>query len=917
MKRNQIIRIIALMGFLFAGSSFTALAQDMANFTANLEGKYPGLTVLRTDAMPGSGSARMMIRGIGSYAQGTDINTLKIFVDGFEVQSDYINYISAEEIESVTVCKNAADLALYGMNGANGVLYITTKRGTESAPKITFQTRGGVQMPINVAKPLRSYDYASLYNQAWSNDHGREWDPYYDFEIMNEYKSGQGIDVNWYDEVFKKVTPYGEGTLSMRGGSKNAKYNIVLDYANQQGFLNVANTDRTKNVSFAKYGVRTNLDMRLNDILSVSVDLGGRLEDRTRPNYSVYQLVDDVMNYPSNIYPILDELATDPISNFSGTSAHPNNPVGSLTGLGWTTSRTKVLQANFKFKEDLGFLLRGLYLQEGFSFYSKTIGNTAKTRTYARYIDGVPQTSDVSTYIRSNGYWSSGKERWMQGNVILGWNTELNDLSKLDATLGAHISDFNGSGTSFYNWKYRYINYTARAAYSYDNRYDAALGLSYFGSDAYAPGHRYVLYPTVSFAWTASNEDFLKGNSAVSYLKLRTSAGFTGATEAYVGIDGFQTNGRYLYQQYYTWTGSFVTGMGPSFGGGSSGIRPLFLGNENVTAEKSLKANAGIDATLWDKLSVTADYFIDYRNGILTADRTLMDYYGIQSAYSNIGKMLNQGVDANFIYSDKSGNLGWSVFGNVLYARNKVIEMGEVGAKFPYNAATGLPYGTRMGLECIGFYDMTDFDLDGELNMGLPVPLFGSVQPGDLKYKDQDGDGFIDDTDIIRIGNPSYPMLTFSFGGEIDWAGFDFSVLFTGGALSTVNLLDYRAWTPFINYGTAFEWAKGAWVYYPEAKLDTRKTATFPRLTAEQNDHNYRSSSFWIRDNNYLRLQNVELGYNIPFKNSGIDKMRVYLSGYNLLTISELLWKYKMDPETVNYGYPAAQSVMLGLQISF
>ena len=916
MKRHDIIRILALTGFLFAGSSFAAFSQDMANFTAGLEGKYPGLTVLRTDAMPGSGSARMMIRGIGSYAQGVDVNTLKIFVDGFEVKSDYINYMSPEEIESVTICKNAADLALYGMNGANGVIFITTKRGTESAPVITFKTRGGVQMPINIAKPLGSYDYARLYNQAWSNDHGREWDPYYDFEVMNEYKAGNGVDVDWYDEVFKRTAAYGEGTLSMRGGTQNAKYNIVLDYANQQGFLNVQNNDRTHNVSFAKYGVRTNLDMKLNDILSVGVDIGGRLEDRSRPNYSVYQLVNDVMSYPANVYPVFDELATDPISKFSGTSVHPNNPVGSLTGLGWTTSRTKVLQANFKFKEDLGFLLKGLYLQEGFSFYSKTIGNTAKTRTYARYIDGVPQTSDVSTYIRSNGYSSSGKERWMQGNVILGWNADF-DLSKLDATLGAHISDYNGNGSSFYNWKYRYINYTARAAYSYDNRYDAAVGLSLFGSDAYAPGKRYVLYPTVSFGWTASNEDFLKGSNAVKLLRIRTSAGFSGATEAYVGIDGFQTDGRYLYQQYYTWTGSFVTGMGPSFGGGSSGIRPLFTGNPDVTAEKSLKANVGVDANLWDKLNITADYFVDYRTGILTPDNTLMDYEGIQTRYSNLGRMFNHGVDANFVYSDRKGDFGWSVFGNVLFARNRILEMGEVGAKFPYNAATGRPFGYRMGLECLGFYDITDFDLDGELNMGLPVPLFGSVQPGDLKYKDQDGDGFIDDTDIVPVGNPAYPSLTFSFGAETTFAGFDFSILFTGGALSTVNLLDYRAWTPFINYGTAFEWAKGAWAFYPEANLDTRKKATFPRLTTEQNDHNYRPSSFWVKNNDYLRLQNVEIGYSIPFKNSGIDKMRVCLSGYNLLTISNLLWKYKMDPEAVGYGYPAAQSVTLGLQISF
>lgn len=912
MKRHSIIA--ALAGLLLA--SFSGYSQDLANFTDALEGKYPGLIVIRNDGTPGAGAARMMIRGIGSYAQGTDVNTLKIFVDGFEVQQDFISYLSPEEIESVVICKNAADLAEYGMNGANGVLAITTKRGSEGAPVITFKTRGGAQMPINVAKPLGSYDYARLYNQAWSNDHGREWDPYYDFEAMNAYKAGQGIDVNWYDEVFKPVTGYADGSLSIRGGSQNAKYSVVLDYANQQGFLNVRNTDRTKNVSFVKYGVRTNLDMKLNDIFTVSVDIGGRLEDRNRPNYNVYQLVNDVMSYPSNIYPIFDKEATDPISNYSGTAVYPNNPVGSLAGQGWTTSRTKLMQANFKFREDFGFLLPGLYLQEGFSFYSRTIGNTAKTNTYARYNGGVPQTADVSTYIRSNGYWSSGKERWMQGNVILGWNGEFG-LHKIAAKLGAHISDFNGTGSAFYNWKYRYANFTAKADWAYDNRYDAGIGLSVFGSDAFAPGKQFVPYPTVSFGWNASNEDFLKGSQVVNKLRVRASAGFTGANEAYVGIEGFETGGRYLYQQYYTWTGSFVQGMGPNFGGGASGIRPLFLSHPDVTAEKSLKANIGVETTLWNALTVNADYFVDYRTGILTRDNTLMDYNGAQVAYTNLGKMFNHGVDASFVYATKSGPVDWSVFGNVLYAKNKVLEMGEVATKYPYNAATGLPYGTRMGLECIGFYQVKDFDMDGELNMGQPVPLYGAIQPGDLKYKNQDGDEYIDDTDIVKIGNPSYPSLVFSLGAEARFMGFDLSLLITGSAGSTVNLLDYDEWKPFLNYGTAFEWAQGAWVHYPEAKLDTRETATYPRLSTGQNDNNYHSSSFWIKDNAWVRLQEVELGYTIPVDSKVIKNFRVCLTGYNLLTLSSLLSKYHMDPETVNYGYPASKAVNLGLQISF
>ena len=215
-----------------------------------------------------------------------------------------------------------------------------------------------------------------------------------------------------------------------------------------------------------------------------------------------------------------------------------------------------------------------------------------------------------------------------------------------------------------------------------------------------------------------------------------------------------------------------------------------------------------------------------------------------------------------------------------------------------------------MGLECIGFYDVKDFDLDGELNMGLPVPLFGKVQPGDLRYKDQDGDGYIDDTDIVFLGNPSYPSLYASLGAEMKYRGFDFSLLVTASAGGTVNLMDYSAWKPFMNYGTVFEWASNAWVYYPEAQLDTRDTATFPRLTTRQNDNNYRTSSFWIKKNDFLRLSHVELGYTVK-------KFRVYVSGENLFTLSSLLTKYKMDPETVNYGYPAAMSVNLGVQVSF
>ncbi len=892
--KKSIITSISLCVIL----SYSAVAQDMSNYLENLEGKLPGAIIIDNDATIGSGAPRIMVRGLASYAEGVSSNTVKFFVDGFEVQSDYVAYMNEDEIESVHLLKDASALSIYGANGANGVIFITTKKGNIGSPVINFRATGGIQTPINVAKPLSSWEYANLYNQAYSNDNGRQWDMFYDFEQLSEYTNGSGIDVNWYDEVVKNTGSYYDATLSFRGGSEFAKYNVIMDYASQGGFLNVKNTDKTSNLDFSKYGLRTNLDMKINDILTVSVDIGGRLEDRSRPNYSIYSLFDDIMHYPSNIYPIYDELSTDPISRYSGTAIYPNNPVASLKGLGWTTSRTKLILSNFLFKEDLSFILNGLYLQEGFSFYSKTIGNMAKIRTYARYYGGVAQTSDVSSYIRSSSYWSSGKERWMQGTIKLGWDKEI-DTHCVNAYIGVHFSDYNGNGSQFYNWKYHYLNYSGSLKYSYDERYEAAIAFSYFGDDAYAPGRRYSFYPSLSLAW-----------NPVRTIKIRGSVGMSGATQSYVGIDGFLTDGRYLYAQYYGWTGNFITGMGPNYGSGISGLKPLFRANPSIHPERSLKANIGTDAVLWDKFNIVADYFIDRRTDILTLDKSRMDCFGDDIYYSNIGKMINQGVELNMSYASKLGDLNYSIFANLLYVRNKVLEMGEVGVRYPYNAQTGLSYGSKMGLECIGFYSISDFDLDGELNEGQAVPLFGSVQPGDLKYKDQDGDGIIDETDFIEIGSPDYPAFSFSLGVDLKYKSLDFSFLFVGAMGTSVNLLDYPQWRTFENYGNAFSWAKNAWVYYPEVKLDTRKTATYPRLSTSTNENNYTSSSFWIKENNYLRLKNLELGYRV-------NGCRVFLRGCNLLTLSRLLSECKMDPQTVNYGYPQGRSYNLGVQFTF
>ena len=896
--------------------------------TKGLSGQLPGLFVVEGQQYPGNwDEVRMYIRGIGSYAKGVS-NSLKYYVDGFEVNLDYMMNLPPSEIASVSILKDAAALTTFGMRGSNGVVWIETKRGEAGAPVISYQLRSGVQQGININKPLRSYDYANLYNQAISNDNGRVWTPAYSQSDLSAYKNGSGIDVGWYDEVFKKNGYYTDTDVSFKGGSQTARYNVVFGYGNQQGLLNVKNTEKTSNTNLERYSLRTNIDMMLNNVLEISVDFGGRLEERYWPNYTVDTIALNVgALYPSNIYPVYDAKADDPISNFSGTTVHPDNPVGSLIGMGWRTEKKRIMQANFKFKENLDFLLNGLYLEQSISYFVQTLTRTGKTRDYARYFDGVAQTATVSRYVSAQSFSPRSMEQWLQGNIKAGYSGVF-DKHAINAALNVHISDYKGQGEQFYTFTTHFLNYNGKFNYAYDNRYVAELGFSYFGSDAYAPGNRFGFYSALSAAWIVSNESFLAESDMIRNLKIRGSIGTTGGAETFEsnrvlelsGARDFSSDGRYLYQQYYVNGGGFVTGFGPAFGGGSNGLVPLFMANKDIFAEKSLKFNGGLDLNLFNKFNLTFDAFMDKRSDILTWDQSLMQYYGNNIYFANVGKMTNKGFELSASYTGGAGDLKYSLFGSAFYAKNTIDFQAEVTPAHPYNATTGRPYGTIMGLESTGFYQMEDFNADGSLKAGLPVPLFGSVQPGDLRYKDQDGDGFIDETDYIEIGNPAYPKLGFGFGGEVAYKGFDLSVFFAGTAGASVNLNAYNEWNPLVNYSNASEWAQGAWAYYPDQSIDNRANATFPRLTTLQNENNYRASSFWIRKNDFLRLKNIELGYNFGkhqfAKDAKISNLRLYVNAFNPVTFSSLLKDYNMDPES-GYGYPALKSYNVGIQITF
>ena len=888
-----------------------------SNFTNTLVGKLSGLIVKEGTGELGANNAQYLVRGMGSFGIGS-WNTAKIFVDGFEVTAQYLSGLSPSEIESVSVLKDAAALAIYGEKGANGVIMIETKRGIIGKPSVNARLRMGVQMPTLDQKSLNSYDYASLYNQAVSNDNGMVWSPVYSADQLTAYKNGNGINVDWYDEALKSSGQFLDGDIVFNGGSNNARYNIDLGYLNNTGILNVPNTDQTKNLEYAKYNLRANLDFSVLDIFDVKLDMGGRIENTKRPNYSISQLFTDLSRYPSNIYHIYDNVEE---GNYSGTAVYPNNPYASVNALGWQSYKARTLQTNFSVRERLDMVTPGLYMKQSVSFYSYTLSAYSKTRNYARWHQGVTTTTDETTSITASGYGSNGLQDWKQYQFTAGYDRTFGKHA-VSAMLNWNVSSYRGESHDSYRYKYNTLNLNGFAHYEYNHRYVAELAFSRFGNDAYAKGNRWSTYPALSLAWVASEENYLKNNQIVNYLKVRASAGLTGSSESSATgvLSSFNTSGRYLFKDFFTYSsiGSFYTGKNQ--GNWQATYVPMFIPNEEAHAEKSMKYDLGIDATLFHGLDISVDAYLDKRYDILTIDNSLMGYYGKQYYFSNLGKMTSYGVDLSAVYTGKCGDVNYRVNGMMSYNKNRIDDMQEIPTANAFNAKTGRAYGTLIGLVADGFYDVTDFDANGNL-LGDVIPAFGKVQPGDLRYKDLDGNNVIDQNDVTAVGRTEYPEWYYSFGGKVDYKGFDLELLFQGTAGVSANLLDnWNQVVAFVDNGNAFNIAKGAWAYYPTEGIDNRANATYPRLTTQSNENNYQLSSFWVKNASFLKLRTVELGYSFcseKLRNAGISNLRVYLNANNLFTMSSLLKDYDIDPENITCRYPMMKSFNAGVSITF
>lgn len=855
-------------------------------------GRLPGLTISQGSFEAGVVNNNLLSRGISTYQGGT---TPLLLIDGFQSS---ISELVPQEIESITLLKDAAATAIYGLRGANGVVLVTTKRGNISPLRVSFSTEVGFQKAVRVPEYLDAYNYATLYDEAQRND--GVTDVAYKPEDLERYKNGWNKylypNVNWTDEIMRSFAPIQNYDLSFRGGDKIVKYFVLLNVINNNGLLERTEplTENSKNQSYTRYNVRSNIDVNVTKRFSVAANIGLSVADWNTPGAQYASSIFDKTNIPANAFPI-----RNPNNTFGGNETY-TNPYADLVETGYYSSNSRTLNSALRLTQQLDMLTEGLSASAAIAFNSWYIGYSNKLKTYSRYSVFNSGSDDNIEYSYGQKY---GEDSSLEGDESMSnqWRN-MSFIGSLDYKRRFGLHNIEATGQYTYEARYEgkeqpylHIGGGARISYSYDNRYLFDLSAGYQGSERFAVGKQYGFFPAAAIGWIVSNESFLKGNKIFPYLKLRASYGLTGNDE--IGSDN-----RFMYVDSYDDKGGYPFGVGNTviYGDGLT-----LLGNPDVTWEKEKKLNVGVDANILNMIDLSVDYFNNNRYDILsTPDRDIPVFIGTDFPMMNVGKVKNQGFEISLGYKKKfNKNMDFFVEFTSWYSKNKIVYNSESIKTYEYQYTTGRRVFQPYALVADGFYSQEDIE-----NPNVLKPSWSEVKAGDIKYKDMNKDGVIDTNDSYPVGYTATPEFSAGLNLGANIYGFDISLFFHGVAGRTVYLGSdyYRA---FQKNGSVSEAALGRWT--PE----TADSATYPRLTANPNDqNNFRYSTFWQKNGNFLRLRNLEVGYTFKdiLKDNKSD-LRVFLSGDNLFTLDHVK---DLDPELMS-GYPAVTTVSIGAKFQF
>lgn len=868
-------------------------SSNQMNVLNILSGKAPGLNVSQVPTEPGRSATVLNIRGLSRSA--TD-NAPLIIIDGIERP---LEDLTPEEIESITVLKDATSKILYGPKAVNGVLLVKTKRGIKYKRDRQFNIEFGAQTPVRMPEYLNSADYATMYNQARIND---GLSPYYTQTDIDGYRMGTNPvlypDVDFHKLCLNDHMSYRKAIAQFRGGNESAQYYVNATYAGYGGYEAVG-----KNNTSNKFNLRVNLDYKVNDWLKAFVDIAGQMEFYTTNYMSADKLFSRLSSHRPNAYPIKFSDPGNPGTEIYGAMENANlsssrENIYAEMALGGSKENTvRKGQTNIGFDLSLDRYVKGLsakayvtfdvynYLvvgkNENFSSYRPIFNENSligkELLTVEKKVSDKSRIADQM--YRNYGYFGQlSYDRTFQAKHQL--KSDLVIFQSRRENLGPSQDDVNRT-------------FALRTNYVYNKKWIAELDMAVMGSSRFTKGNRYGYFPTVGVAWIASEEKFLKDKEWLDFLKIKASTGLLG-TDNYFDFFLFESR----------WNTSQSTHFGPKLEEDVNTSTLVHVGNPDLTWEKSFEINIGAEASFLNCLTADFNYFNNYRYDILTPTTSFSSINGGELMYRNYGSVRNQGVELALEYSGNIGKLHYSIGGNTIWSKAVYEKTDDMEGLSSNRKKEGKPVDTRFGLIAEGLFK------SGDEIAAHPVQDFGPVQIGDVKYANINNDHHINENDMLPIGN-EYPRFQFGLNINLAYKGFELSLSGSGMAQYDIYL------------NNSYYWMREDQKYSTFVKNyfnPSTGEGKFPRLTTQQNQNNYRSSSLWMRSGNFFKLRDAMLSYSLPQNITNkmtLKQVKLFVRGSNLFTISSIK---DLDPEYIDAGvtgYPFFRSFTGGINVVF
>lgn len=896
------------------------LQTSSSNLSTSFSGKIAGVIAVQKSGEPGADGASFWIRGISTFGSG---QSPLLILDGVEITNQMLNNIPPETIESFSVLKDATATALYGSRGANGVMIITTKSGRDSE-KMTINLRAefGASAPTRVPEVADGITYMETFNKARTT---RGEQPYYSKEKIMGTKLGLDPyvypNVDWYDMLFKDCTFNQNFNFNMTGGAKKIDYFLNASVYNENGIMRKPEASKfDTNINAQKYLFQANVSADATKTTRVSLKMNTQLHYRHAPIQSVSDLFAYAMTgMPCEFPATLPGESSDTFVRFGTNNAWNSgfftNPYAQLCrGYGdqFRGHFTSALTVN----QNLDFITKGLSATGMATFYNRVYSAVYRSFTPFMY-----QLTDYN--IDEAGNYSYTSNSTNTGTTYLGTTRgkdgyrELAFQAKIDysRTFGKHDvgativylqkeRNMNISDEQEYAaLPYRQQGLAGRVTYGFDKRYLFEANFGYNGSENFAAGKRFGFFPSVALGWVISNEPFWKGiKEKVNLFKIRASYGLVGND-----VISKEYADRFPYLTTVDMGQGYDVYIGNNFERKYGPILSVY-GNPNATWEESRKLDIGVEIGLFDSLNIIFDWFKEKRSGIFMQRTSLPSTFGMSgiTPWANIGKVDNSGVDISVDYNKAfSKDLILSLRGTFTYAHNEIVEMDEPKYKWAYQYKAGHPINSIQCLIADGLF-RDEEDIANSPSQDIYATTY-PIQPGDVKYRDLNGDKIIDDNDMCWTGNPTVPEIIYGFGFSLKYKGFDCSAFFQGQGKVSIIMYNYHPFATAATPGSGLmQWiADEHW-----SEDDPNPKALYPRLSPLWNNNNTKSSTLYVRNGKMLRLKTAEIGYTYK-------KMRVYVSGTNLLTFAP--FKY-WDPEKGSgngLGYPLQRTYNLGFQFNF